>query len=947
MARRARSPLIDVEIAIEPIEKAGARKWRVQVRSQKEGPITVPVDPLTDADLAAIAGLRPEDRTWGAFLRLLSPGSSLTPSSKVLRDVGELIMTRVLGSTNVARHLDRIEARAKQEKRSIRLLLEVIEDDDPILVRLPLELAYDRESFFFKRVAVPSLRSSPDPEARNVRLGPGSRVLIATAHANGQPSPDQASLAEHAEAIARGVHNAGFEPDHLPDATTTALRDRLLKGPRVDILYLACHGMEERKAMGQLVLRDKLLPGAELGRWLEEATELGRQVQVAILCACSSASPQIELGTSGMAQWLVRRNRALATLGFRGPVLVTWALSFSERLFVRLGEGASVEDAFSFARAREPDAEPQWPLALLYGHRRDLESLPMPVRPTAFESLSISEPPSLASPPLPRAPRHYFIGRAKELNELRTWVLAPGTAQITAVEGTGGIGKSELACVIAHEERATGRLVVWLERADHDVRGALGALVALRKPGFQAPVDAGEDDIAAMMRRDLGGYRGLLILDDIAERNVVDRLTPGGSWNVLVTTRVHGLLPGCLPVEISPLDPVDALRLLSRIAWDAEAPPDDERADAARLVERLGRLPLALELAGATLRNFVTSGEYLASLHLGEGVAVSDRDRIHATLTRLLVDLDTAAERAFLALGVLPAPGATGQMVATTLGEPVPPVTRRLDRLVRYNLATWSPELGRYMLHPLLRDAAHQRAQAHGDAWSELHGGAAEAIEALAQWVHAPISSQTGRAYERWAGVRDLFDSLDTNTWLARVPGADRIAMALVRANGFRADRTLAAREALLAQAERLSQGGAPWHRANVLLARGGLRRLRDDLEGAAKDFDDALALFTTVEDRQSQADVLQARGDLEFGRGNLPEARRWHEQALPMYRIINDSLGLSNVLAELAQVHAMQHDKVLAGKAASEAAAVAAKSSNAYAADLAARVLAWTKLQR
>src|SRR5262249_1064734 len=159
---------------------------------------------------------------------------------------------------------------------------------------------------------------------------------------------------------------------------------------------------------------------------------------------------------------------------------------------------------------------------------------------------------------------------------------------------------------LVYDQLDEGRPVIWLERADRDVFSALVTLISLRRPEFQAPPDATEEELIARARADLGPYAGMLVLDDIVDRTAVDRLTPGGRWNVLVTTRIHALLPGALGVEVKLLSPAEALLLLSRVAWDADDPPADERDAAARLVERLGRLPLALEMAGGTLRDHVT-----------------------------------------------------------------------------------------------------------------------------------------------------------------------------------------------------------------------------------------------------------------------------------------------------------------------------------------------------
>jgi tetratricopeptide (TPR) repeat protein len=87
------------------------------------------------------------------------------------------------------------------------------------------------------------------------------------------------------------------------------------------------------------------------------------------------------------------------------------------------------------------------------------------------------------------------------------------------------------------------------------------------------------------------------------------------------------------------------------------------------------------------------------------------------------------------------------------------------------------------------------------------------------------------------------------------------------------------------------------------------------------------------------RANVLQARGDLEAGRGHLQAAQAWYEQALPLYEQTHDALGLSNVLAELAQVHWRAGRPDQAARGASDALALAARCGNRYAEQLALRV--------
>lgn len=931
--------MIDVEISIWPVggSHLPSPLWQVEVRSTQKT-VRAAVAPIADADLGALLDLPPTYRQWPAFLTSLSPGGAYSPGPAMLRAVGQLLYQRLLSAPEIATHLLEVEARARQERRPVRFLIN-LDESDLALGQLPMELAHDTDRYLFKRPLQPAFRLASKREACNLAFAPGGLVLLATAHSDTAAQSSREALAEHAAAVARAVSSAGFPTEHLADASGPALRERLLSGPPVGLLYLACHGSEDRDQMGLLALRGGPLAGTALGGLLEEASELGRPVEVVVLCACSSAAPKAEDGTLGMAQWLAEPGRAAATIGFRGPVLVPWALSFTETLFERLGEGAAIDEAFSDARYRQPDHEPQWPLPVLYcprpdraaGIRRHATARGFSPGPLSFDSPGTPRLPALPSR-LPRQPKPYFTGRLADLAALRAWAAAPGAAVITALQGEGGIGKSELATYFAHEVRKQGRSVVWLERPDHDLDGALAALISLTQPGFAAPPHSTREDLAAVMRRELGPYDGLLVLDDVAGRMAVEGLNPGGGWNLLVTTRTHNLLPGVEDLALGPLGPADALLLLSRVAWNSEVSPEEEAEAAAQLVERLGFLPLALELAGSTLRNLVSAGEYLESLGAGVGVAAGDQERLMAVMGRSLRDLAAEDLEMFLALGVLPAVGSDAKTVAITLGQPLPATTRRLDRLVRHSLAGWAPETGRYRLHPELRREAKRRLEVGSAPWQRMHAGAALAIEAKAAWVHEPVGSRTLLAYERWAQERDFFDSLDCLPWVEGAAGSAPVGMALLYAHTFRAGLPIAERESFLDVSDKLTRSGDPWRQANVLQARGDLKRFRDDLDGAASDYDRALDLFTTVEDRLGQANVLKARGDLDNRRQDLAGARRWYEEALLVSREVGSNLGLSNVLSDLFPVYLALGEPQKAQEALAEGLPLARKAANRYA---------------
>jgi tetratricopeptide (TPR) repeat protein len=127
---------------------------------------------------------------------------------------------------------------------------------------------------------------------------------------------------------------------------------------------------------------------------------------------------------------------------------------------------------------------------------------------------------------------------------------------------------------------------------------------------------------------------------------------------------------------------------------------------------------------------------------------------------------------------------------------------------------------------------------------------------------------------------------------------------------------------------------------ANVLRARGELRRFRGDLEGAARDYNDALAMYQAVENRLGQANVLQARGDLERTRDHQAQALDWYKQALRLYQEVPNPHELGNTWAEVARARLHLGEVDAARRAAQEALRFAIPGENRYAEELARRVL-------
>ncbi|MGP3955417.1 FxSxx-COOH system tetratricopeptide repeat protein [Nonomuraea sp. 3N208] len=212
----------------------------------------------------------------------------------------------------------------------------------------------------------------------------------------------------------------------------------------------------------------------------------------------------------------------------------------------------------------------------------------------------------------------HFTGRENLLDELRASLESTTTAAVVplpqALQGLGGVGKTQLAIEYAWRYRGFYDLVWWVP-ADQPmlVPSTLAALTNdLKLPSASS---AGIEEAAAAVRDALQRGdpidRWLLIFDNADEpEEIKDFIPQGGPGHVLITSRNSRWsgVADTVPVDVfSTSESVDFLR--KRLKRDVA------QKEAERLAGELGDLPLALEQAAALqAMTGMTTDEYIELL---------------------------------------------------------------------------------------------------------------------------------------------------------------------------------------------------------------------------------------------------------------------------------------------------------------------------------------------
>jgi hypothetical protein len=373
-----------------------------------------------------------------------------------------------------------------------------------------------------------------------------------------------------------------------------------------------------------------------------------------------------------------------------------------------------------------------------------------------------------------------FTGREGLLAQIRDALLAGDRTVVQALQGMGGVGKTQLAVEYVHRFADSYDLVWWINADQAGLIGnqfaELGENLGCVDPRAGLTEAARQETLGELRERD----RWLLVFDNAESPADLTPWLPGGNGHVLITSRAHGWAEVAVPVEVDVMTRAESVAVLrNRVPWLAEA-------DAEKVAAAMGDLPLGVaQAAGYMADTGIPAGAYLSVLETraGQVLDLGQPPSYHQSLAAV-------TELAFDRLAHDdPASASLAGICAFLAPDPIPPEWFTRDpALLPAVLASaasdplaWHQALGRLGAHTLARIdpdglRMHRLTQAivRGHLPPELASASQQAAEAIVAAGH-PGDGRMPSTWPEWA--RLLPHLIFLNPDLSTSPGLRQLAI--------------------------------------------------------------------------------------------------------------------------------------------------------------------------
>ncbi len=492
-----------------------------------------------------------------------------------------------------------------------------------------------------------------------------------------------------------------------------------------------------------------------------------------------------------------------------------------------------------------------------------------------------------------------FTGREKEIREIIKDIKAG--AIISGLQGMGGIGKTALGLIVAHNLKdlySEGQIYLDLRGAHKQEPMAPTEAMSqvLRSFDREAKLPDDEATLTSLYCSVLQGKNVLFFFDNARGQEQVTPLLPPPGSITLVTSRQHFNLPGLTVHNLDTLAPKDARALVRKIAKGVKA----EEADI--IAKQCGYLPLALRLAAGMLatRTDWTPADLTKKLQN----TLKLLGPVEASLELSYRQLDDAIKLHFRQLGVFPAPfdrKAAGAIWETDEEE----TDKLLGVLLQASLLEYNRDSNRYELHDLLGDftlarlsgdekkaASLRHAEQYmrvlsnaGDLYSK---GGDKLLAGLALFDQEAVHIKTGQAWaaKNRAELGNVYPSVAAFLLDLRLTPSERITWQ---------------EDALTAARQLEDKMGESQHLCNLGIAYLALGESRKAIEFYEK----AFLIAREIGDRRGEGAAQGNMGAAYAALGETHKAIEFYEKQLEIAHETGDRYGEGNSLGNLGIAYA------------------------------------------